>query len=277
VKTQNSADHTEIHANIRANLELIQEWITNIHPHRERVIVVSGGPSLKLPETIRAVREEQKMGARVLCVKHSHDKLLNAGIKPWGCVLLDPRPHEGFSTHGEPRGGMITPNPEVVYFVASMVHPSVTKRLLDAGCRVVGWHAAVGAEEHKVLPPKHAANLMGGGSSSAGRAVILAWQFLGAHGIGLYAFDSCHLDKSAIDLNARHQDGTMKYIEVKVECGGREKTFLTDRDILCQAQDFTKFLHSCPWIHWDAHGPGMLAFLYENGKGRWPRLREKYG
>ena len=277
VQTQNSADVPAIHANIKENLGLIKEWIVNVHPHRHRFIIASAGESLLYPETLDAIRAEVAAGARLLCVKHSHNKLIERGIIPWGCVLLDPRPHEGYSTHGEPRKGMITPDKRVIYFVASMVHPSVVKALLDAGVRVVGWHAAVGAREHEALPKEHAMMLMGGGSSSAGRAVILAWQFLGAHGIGLYAFDSCHLDTSKLNLHARHQDGTMKYIEVKVESGGREKTFVTDRDILCQAQDFTKFLHTSPWIHWDAHGPGMLAFLYENGKGRWPKLEERFG
>ena len=275
VQTQNCAPDEEIHTNIRENLSLITKWITNVHPHRRRAIVVSGGPSLKLPETMAEIRREIAEGAVVLCVKHSHRYLIEQGIIPWACVLLDPRPHDGLSTHGQPRRELLPAAvPGVRYLVASMVHPSTTKRLLETGGNVYGWHAAVGANEKSVLPPEHVVNLMGGGTSSAGRAMLLCWQFLGFQSIGLYAFDSCHLSKDDVDMTARHQDGTPKYFEMAMAVSGRSKTFLTDRDILCQCQDFTRFNRECPWIQWDAHGPGMVAWLWENTKGVLPQLEE---
>ena len=38
--------------------------------------------------------------SKVVTVKHSYMKLLEHGIKPWACVVLDPRPITGKSTHG---------------------------------------------------------------------------------------------------------------------------------------------------------------------------------
>jgi len=114
--------------------------------------------------------------------------------------------------------------------------------------------------------------LMGGGTSSAGRTVLLAWQFLGFGSIGLYGFDSCHLDHSSVDRNARHQDGTPKYVMMDMAVQGAHKEFLTDRDILSQAQDFTRFMKEAPWIPWDSHGEGMVAFLWENTKGKLPKI-----
>lgn len=278
VKTQNCVADDTIRANIRANLELMKTWVKSTKPHRRRAVIVSAGPSLELPETIASIRKEMDEGAFVFCVKHSHRKLIDAGITPHACVLLDPRPHEGISTHGEPRADLLpAANPRVIYFCASMVDPSTIKRLLDTGGRVIGWHAAVGADEVSVLPDGHKKFLMGGGSSSAGRAMILAWQFLGFTSIGLYAFDSCHLDDSKIDKNARHQDGTEKYFLMEVGAGLNKKQFWTDRDILCQAQDFSRFLNECPWIHWDAHGPGMVAWLWQNTKGNLPSFEDQYG
>lgn len=277
VKTQNCVPDEEIQANIKSNLELIDTWVKQTAPHRLRAVVVSAGPSLDLPETMDAIRKEVDDGAILFCVKHSHGKLIKAGLVPFGCVLLDPRPHEGYSTHGEPRAELLAAaHPGVRYFVASMVHPSTTRRLLETGGLVVGWHAAVGAGEDAVIPGEHKKMLMGGGSSSAGRAMIMAWQHLGFSSIGLYAFDSCHLDESKIDKNARHQDGTDKYFAMEVGVGDRKKTFWTDRDILCQAQDFTRFLQETPWIPWDAHGPGMVAWLWQNSRGKLPRFEDQY-
>lgn len=278
VQTQNCVPTETIQSNIKANLDQIQNWVRYTKHHMRRAIIVSAGPSLDLPETMNAIRREVDAGAVLFCVKHSHNKLIEAGIVPWACVLLDPRPHEGISTHGKPRSDLIRHSyPGMRYFCASMVDPSVVKRLMDTGGKVFGWHAAVGADEKSILPPEHQKFLMGGGSSSAGRAMILCWQFLGFQSIGLYAFDSCHLDESKLDMGARHQDGTPKYIHMDVAVGGRTKRFWTDRDILCQAQDFTRFLQESPWIQWDAHGPGMVAWLWENTRGQMPALEEMYG
>ena len=277
VQTQNCVPHEIIQSNIKANLDQIQNWVRYTKHHMKRAIIVSAGPSLDMPETLEAIRREVEDGAVLFCVKHSHQKLIDAGLVPWGCVLLDPRPHEGISTHGKSRADLIpAAYPGVRYFCASMVDPSVVKRLLDTGGKVYGWHAAVGAEEKEVLPPEHQKFLMGGGSSSAGRAMILAWQFLGFQSIGLYGFDSCHLDESKLDKSARHQDGTPKYVLMEVTVGGRSRQFWTDRDILCQAQDFTRFLQESPWIQWDAHGPGMVAWLWQNTRGIMPTLEETY-
>lgn len=277
VQTQNCVPHETIQSNIKANLDQIQNWVRYTKHHMKRAIIVSAGPSLDMPETLEAIRREVEGGAVLFCVKHSHQKLIDAGLVPWGCVLLDPRPHEGISTHGKSRADLIpAAHPGVRYFCASMVDPSVVKRLLDTGGKVYGWHAAVGAEEKEVLPPEHQKFLMGGGSSSAGRAMILAWQFLGFQSIGLYGFDSCHLDESKLDKSARHQDGTPKYVLMEVTVGGRSRQFWTDRDILCQAQDFTRFLQESPWIQWDAHGPGMVAWLWQNTRGIMPTLEETY-
>lgn len=273
VQTQNCAPSEDIRSNIVENKKLMTTWIRHVSPHRGRAIIVSGGPSIHTPEILEAIRREVAQGAYVFCVKHSHGFLLKHGIKPWGCVLLDPRPHDGYSTHGAARGELLpAAEPGVRYFVASNVHPSVTRKLLETGGRVIGWHAAVGAEEHLVLTPEDMKILMGGGSSSAGRAVVLVWQFLGFQSIGLYGFDSCHIDREKLDLAARHQDGSPKYFEMELSIGGAAKTFITDRDILCQAQDFTRLLKECPWIQWDAHGPGMVAWIYQNSKGRLPSL-----
>ena len=43
----------------------------------------------------KQIKENPK--AKVVCVKHSYPILLENGIKPWVCTILDPRPVTGLS------------------------------------------------------------------------------------------------------------------------------------------------------------------------------------
>ena len=80
--------------NINDNVELIKDWdfVQNCDVNNEHVIVASAGPSMDFEE-LKAV--QKKYDAKVVCVKHSYPLLLEAGIQPWACVILDPRPITG--------------------------------------------------------------------------------------------------------------------------------------------------------------------------------------
>ena len=72
-----------------------------------------------------------------MCVKHSYPHLLANGIKPWACVVLDPRSIEGESTHGIVRKDLFkTIDPSTKFFIASMTDPSVTKYLIEKKANV---------------------------------------------------------------------------------------------------------------------------------------------
>ena len=80
--------------------------------------------------------------AKTMCVKHSYPHLLANDIKPWACVVLDPRSIEGESTHGIIRKDLFkTIDPSTKFFIASMTDPSVTKYLIEKKANVYGWHA----------------------------------------------------------------------------------------------------------------------------------------
>ena len=87
----------------------------------------------KLKQRIKATNN------KVFCVKHSYPKLLKNGIKPFACVILDPRPIEGVSTHNIVRKDLFKKiDKSTIFLVASMTDPSVTKHLLSKGANVKG-------------------------------------------------------------------------------------------------------------------------------------------
>ena len=83
--------------NIKKNLKLIDNWLEKGRAHADKVIIVSGGDSTDWKQVRKLSRQDN---TRVVCVKHSYPHLLKNGIQPWGCVILDPRPLSGKSTHG---------------------------------------------------------------------------------------------------------------------------------------------------------------------------------
>ena len=89
-----------IRDNIRANMKLINKdtWVDKCVQHDGKVILVSAGPCIDYDELKFTIRNNPN--AKVMCVKHSYPKLLEQGIVPWGCVVLDPRHIDGTSTHG---------------------------------------------------------------------------------------------------------------------------------------------------------------------------------
>jgi hypothetical protein len=275
LKTRNCRPEEEIRENIKTNLQKITQWIRPCGSHRTPQILVSAGESLALPETLEALRAWRSIGASIWCVKHSHNKLIENGIIPFACVLLDPRPHEGPSTHGHDRAEMLAyPHPEVRYLAASMIDPSVVVSLLSKGANVWGWHAAVGANEKEIIPKDH--HLVPGGSTSVMRAISLGWM-MGYRTVEAYAMDSCHFDASKLDMTKKNPDGTDRYFQIKVAANGIEKEFLTDRDLLAQAQDFTRLIKENPMLNITAHGPGMVPFIMTASRGNSKGFEEVYG
>ena len=108
-------------------------------PNTGEVIVISGGHSTDFNKVKQLIKEKPEV--KVLCVKHSYPKLLEHGIKPWACVVLDPRPITGTSTHGVVRKDLFkTIDPSTKFFVASMTDASVTDYLIERKAKIWGWH-----------------------------------------------------------------------------------------------------------------------------------------
>ena len=245
VKPKDCMPQGHIKDNIRYNVDKIGnfDWVQHYKPTDEHVIIVSGG---KLDmEEIKKVQQET--GGKIWCVKHAYPRLLEAGIKPYACTILDPRSIEGLSTHGIVRTDLFKDiDPSTLFIVASMTDISVVDYIMDKTDSVMGFHAFTDALRDesitdkfvmdKDLPIKTGSALVSGGTAAATRTVGLL-ETLGYRNMHLFGFD-CSVDQATAKENADSKDeaGNPKYMHVEV--GGDEH--FTTGELLALAQDLEK-------------------------------------
>lgn len=257
VKTKNSIPDETICENIAYALSKNLPEFQPCRRHDNRAVIVSGGPTLK--DHLAEVRAHD---GYVFCVKTSHDWLIANGVIPYGCILLDPRPHV--------LDFVENPHPEVTYFVASQVHPRALDRLIERNAKIVLYHAAVGAGEEKLLAGK---SLVLGGSTSATRGISL----LNAAGFcrfDLYGYDSCFQEKPGDDYVVTG-DGK-KPMQVKVN--GQE--FWTTAELIAQAQDFDKIARLAidgNSLDLEVHGDGIIPAIWRGIKPDKADFEATYG
>lgn len=255
IKTRNCLDHKKICENVKANLSQIRAWATLTNPTDQKIIICSAGPSLATH--IEEIREAQKNGAKIVAVKHAIDTLKAHKIKPWAVVLLDPRAHvEGF---------VKAPDPEVIYFVASMCDPSVVKALNDAKCPVIGYHALVNAGETEAMIPTDLP--FAGGSATATRSIALFADMFGYTEFDLYGLDLCHPTKP--DMNELGPDNKPKYMELNIgtRTHGNKyvtRTFWTEGQFLAQKNEVEDLLKNRVDLTINVHGDGLAGWLFKH-------------
>lgn len=250
IQTKNSIPDESIQRNILENQAQILNWISACDLHNEEVVVVSAGPSLIAEDLL----EEVASGRKIVAVKHALERLKEANIKPWACILLDPRPHVYEFVEN--------PDTDVIWFVASQVVPKAVKRLLDAGCTVWGYHAAVNANEKDLIERQYDA-IVHGGSATATRGLYLL-EKLGFQNFRLYGYDLSFQDKP--DLSTKDDIGQPKYFEVCIGVNEvhyqTKATFWSDGQLLAQREEMQDILTRMPWKI-RAFGKGIVSFMVD--------------
>lgn len=251
IQTKNSMPDEQIQAQIKENQEQINKWVCDCLPSEEEIVVVSAGPCL-IAEDLQA---EVDAGRRIVVVKHALEPLKKAGIKPWACILLDPRPHlykfvEELDT-------------DMIWFVASQVNPKVVKKLLDSGCNVWGYHASVGANEG-FLTKKQPLSIVSGGSATATRGLFLL-EKLGFTKFRLYGYELSLPDKP--NMNEVDELNQPKYFEFSVQSGGAEylckKSFWTKAELIAQFEEMNTIIQSKQNWSIKAFGDGIIPFVFK--------------
>ena len=250
IKPKDSVPKETIVNNINENLKILDKWdmVRSCNINDEHAIIVSGGPSLDISKLKYLAR---KTKGKIICVKHSYPALLKAGIKPWACVILDPRPVEGTSTHGIVRSTLFDKvDPSTKFFVASMTDPSVTKLLKEKTDNIYGWHAFSQAIKDSIKTKEDGdalkanigddATFVTGGTCAAMRAIGMMHIF-GFRNFHLFGFDCCaEGELAAEELSRTMEDGKKKYM--RVETNGYE--FWTTGELLAMAQDCEKLFNN---------------------------------
>jgi hypothetical protein len=250
----------DIRMNILTNTKRMPLSITKrCQWNNEEVAIVSAGPSLK--KSFKELQQLQNRGVRIVCVKHSHNTLLENNIQPWACTILDPRPFNEKSTHGFVRKELLAnPHPRVMYWVATMSNPDVVTHLVDKKAKVIAWDAYCNAIEGWDFFKNR---LLITGGTCAGMRSIGLLHTLGFRTMHLYGFDSC-IDGEPKNKDELAEDGRKKWLKVSV--GEDNKTYWTTGELLAQAQDFEKLMQREEIdldIH--VHGDGLVKALWDDG------------
>jgi len=271
-----------IRNNIKENMKLIDKnrWLGKYSLHLDIGIIVSGGPNIDYDEIKQILKENPD--AVLLCVKHSYPGLIANGIKPWACIVLDPRDIDGVSTHGVKRKELFkTIEPSTKFFLASMTDPSVTKYLQKHKADIWGWHAFTeslrDAEDRKhgmknnqvkirdELGMAQGTTLITGGTCAAMRSIGIL-HTMGFRQIHLFGFDSSLKDKPTKEMlkettGAEDEEPRPKYFQVSV----KETPYWTTGELLAMAQDCEKtFADKSMGINFIFHGKNTLvADLWE--------------
>ena len=247
-----------INNNIKTNMTLIdpKKWVTKHDAHRQTAIMVSAGPYLDYAALHKFVKENPE--AKMLAVKHAYPHLMEHGITPWGCILLDPRPITGKSTHNIVRKDLFKNiDLNTNFFLASMTDPSVTNFMIDREVKLFGWHAFTDSlrteseQGHQIqnqqvkideeLGIPQGATMITGGTCAAMRGIGML-HTMGFRDIHLFGFDCCRDEPSKEELTETTGDiegGEVpkpKYMQVTVN----EKEYWTTGELLAMAQDCEK-------------------------------------
>ena len=279
VQPRDCVPKEEILDNINENIDLIKDWdfVQNCDINDEHIIIASAGPSLDFEE-LKAVQE--KNNAKIVCVKHSYPLLLEAGIQPCACVILDPRPISGTSTHGIVRTELFKEIDQTTkFFIASMTDPSVTKFIMDKTKNVYGWHAFSQAVadivsgkveiDYKLKIDKDNATFVSGGTCAAMRAIGMMHIF-GFRNFHLFGFD-CSVDGLTEEQKKEKlEDGVRpKYMPVEIN----DCHFWTTGELLAMAQDCEKLFDN-PQVEMAVHFYGentLVSEVYKLSKRSKPK------
>ena len=234
--------------NINENLKLLKDdaWIKRCRITDDQLIIVSGGNvDYELLKTTIENLEADNIGYRIACVKHAYPKLLKHKIYPHFCIILDPRPIDGLSTHGVVRKELFKKiHKDTLFLVASMTDPSVTQYLLDKKANIKIWHAYSEAirdkksEELKTHEDCNISNdsvLVTGGTCAAMRTLGM-FHVLGFRTFQMFGFDCSVSEPNNDDKKTVLDTGQPKYMQV--ETNG--KKFWTTGELLAMAQDCEK-------------------------------------
>lgn len=250
IQTKNALPNEEICKNIATNQLMITNWIRECKWNDEEIVVVSAGPMLVAED----LREEVKAGRRIVAVKHAMEPLKKAGIKPWACILLDPRLHVSKFVDN--------PDTEVIWFVASQVQPEVTRKLLDAGCKVWGYHAPVGAGEDALIEKQQYAAVTGG-SATATRGLFVL-KALGFSKFRLYGYDLCWPEKP--NLAELTPEGQPKYMEISIGIAHtqykQKRCFWMEPQFLAQFEEINDIIKTRE-LEIKAFGDGVIPFVFK--------------
>lgn len=267
VKTQNCIPDDQIKENIEYSTRKPRRFVKHCKTHDKTAIIVAAGPSFM--DDIDEIRElSLDPQNHIYCVKSNYTKIIENGVKVFGCTLLDPRAHVS--------AFIDKIYDDVTFFVATMCDQS-TVDYVEKAKNVLFWNALVGAGETdyiaKLVEEEKrpiSIDMVRGGSTAAMRTISLA-SVLGYKKVILYGFDCCFWEPQ----NMEHKDDKGQAYFWRVAVG--DQTYLTSLQLFSQSQEFAQLL-SCMRdiraIDIEVRGKGMIKKIYDMNKPEFMDLEE---
>ncbi len=222
-------------ANIASAIQRDCQWFIPRLAHDETALIVGGGPSLQgdLP-----LLKYMAQASQIFAVNGVPTYLEKYGITPDFHVMLDADPV---------CLGFVAKHIPMIRYYASQCAPKV---LNEAGASLVCWHG--GGEAMESLKGRTFKHIVGGGSTAATRAIVLAY------GLGFRKFHLFGMD-SSYDGDQGHAYAQADYQRfIEATCG--DQVFKTSPQLLGQAEDFKMVLPNLLSAACEVtvHGAGLL-------------------
>lgn len=262
IQTKNAVENEKIQYHVETNIKYARaNGIKEIMPcqvHSGIAYMIGGAPSYKKPEKIKLLKKSLKEpGHYIFSSKTAINYLLENGIKPYGCILLDPREHIPSFVE--------KPAKDVIYFVASQCHPDTLRYLSMHGIRTYIYHAAVNAGEIDVLKRmKSPSPPVGGGSTSVTRGIGLL-NIMGFNQFKLFGIDSSYPEKPE-RVHGFNQEKPS--IEVNMSDSATNSNigqkYWTDPELIAQANDIEMIMKNWYNIRLENHSEGMMKDMFDH-------------
>lgn len=273
IKTRNSIPNEDLQRNVDYACQMMKKHsileVQACELHERWAYLIGGAASYKKEKNLKQLRTAKENGGVVFSSKTAHDYLIDQGIVPWACLLLDPRPHVA---------SKFTPHKDVLYFVASQCHPSVYDALIAAGVRMQVYHAEVAAGERDVIK-KHFpnANMIAGGSTSQSRGITVLMH------MGFFKFKLFGLDSSYPTMPEKvhgiNQEKKAMEIEVTSKETGEKignRKFITDPELIAQINDMEHILKIFKHLKLDCQSEGLMAAMLDHWNKHKQTFEEAY-
>lgn len=268
-------------------------------------IFVAGGPSLRrfLPE----IKKRKEAGEYVFTSNNTHDYLVEQGIVPNACLLLDPKERV--------KDYVKLVQPETAYIISSCAHEKTWEAMKERGAKMMKIMVAYGMKDEEdmklmnlLYPHIGSKYYLPGGTMTPLRAMPLA-AMLGFKKIELYGFDSCFSEdepklryEGTEDFKSKHhkhpvyQDELGKFIIDEPEDGGffyaykkprwenvkivdfKGRKFLSSTVLIHQAMQITKWYDRLEsQIEIEIHGDSLSKYVLDCHKKELAERRAKIG
>lgn len=239
--------------NVASAVQRDLPWFTGFRDEGKSCVIVGGAPSLE--DTIVDVRwHARQKRSRMVALNNAWRKLVENGVTPDVCVLLDARPENAEFVKGAPKG--------MRWLICSQCHPDVFDAIEAEGLEAAIWHSAHN-DNTKLLdilepwwaegPDQKPTILIPGGSTVGLRAIWLA-AFSGFRRIHMYGVDSSYTE----DMRHHAYPQALNEGETVLEVARGDKRYKAAPWMVRQSVEFE--------ITWN----DMQAFEAYPGAGRTP-------